>query len=139
MTANDFDLVERYGRQVADSPLLSLVEGWAFPTYTHDARATSDFSLPRSISLRRTAAEVLREIREYNEAYLCYLSQTSIPTLVRKDPTFGSQLPELYETVRARRDKCEEPAARQACESLLQTLGEGVEINRKRATFNDIW
>lgn len=139
MTANDFDLAERYGREVADSPLLSLVEGWAFPTYTHDARATADFSLPRSVSLRRTADEIVREIGEYNEAYLCYLSQTSIPTLIRQDPTFGSRLPELVKTVRARHAMCEEPAARYACESLLQTLTEDAENNGKRAAFHDIW
>jgi hypothetical protein len=118
----DQELAERYCRDVANSPLLSIVESWAFPTYTYDAKVTSDFSLPPSLLLRRTAAEILREIEQYNDAYLFYLAETSIPTVMQRDPTFGLQLLQLTSALRARLERCEEPAARAACERILRML-----------------
>ena len=64
MATNDADLAAGYGRTVKSSPLLAMVEDWAFPTYTHDAKPTPDFSLPRSLLLRHTASEVLREVEQ---------------------------------------------------------------------------
>lgn len=122
MATDDQALAERYCRDVATSPLLSIVEGWAFPTYTHDARVTPDFSLPRSLLLRHTAAEILREVDQYNDAYLFYLAETSIPTVMQRDSTFGLQLLQLTSALRTRLERCEQPAARTACEKILRML-----------------
>ncbi|MGH3866242.1 MAG: hypothetical protein ACRDQ4_08950 [Pseudonocardiaceae bacterium] len=122
MATDDLELSERYCREVASSPLLSIVEGWAFPTFTHDARVTSDFSLPRSLVLRHTASEILREVEQYNDAYLFYLAETSIPTVMRRDPTFGARLLQLTRALRTRLERCVEPAARNACERILRMV-----------------
>jgi hypothetical protein len=77
--SSDLDLAEGYARTVKDAPVLSIIEEWSFPTYTRDSRPNSDFSLPGSILLRRTAKEILREIDSYNEAYLLCLCNTYLP------------------------------------------------------------
>lgn len=122
MASNDLDVSQRYCAAVDSSPLLSIVEGWAFPTYTHDAKPTPDFSLPRSLLLRQTAEEVMREVREYNDAYLFYLADTSIPTIIKRDPTFGLQLDQLVSHLRARLDQCTEHMSRTACIALIDSL-----------------
>lgn len=137
ISSEDFDLAERYGHDVAASPLLSLVEGWAFPTYTHDAKASSDFSLPRSLCLQRTAEEVLLEVEGYNEAYLYYLSGTSIPTLLQRDPTFGLRLGPLKTALETRMGRCEHAKARRACEVILKALDGS--SNQVRGSFDDVW
>lgn len=137
ISSEDFDLAERYGQDVAASPLLSLVEGWAFPTYTHDAKASSDFSLPRSLRLQRTAQEILLEVEKYNEAYLYYLSQTSIPTLLQRDSTFGLELGPLKTTLEARLDRCEHSKTRRACEVILKRLHDSP--SEARGSFDDVW
>lgn len=43
LQSNDRQVASDYGRTVTQNPLLSMVEGWAFPTYTHDAKPTPDF------------------------------------------------------------------------------------------------
>ena len=44
LQSNDREVASTYARAVERSPLLSMVESWAFPTYTHDAKLTPDFS-----------------------------------------------------------------------------------------------
>ncbi|MGI8447657.1 MAG: hypothetical protein ACR2MP_10870 [Streptosporangiaceae bacterium] len=60
---DDRELAERYSRLVAATPVLRTVEEWSFPTYTRDSRPNSDFTLPRSLLLRNTASEILKEVR----------------------------------------------------------------------------
>lgn len=122
MASGDPDISERYGRAVDDSPLLAMVEEWAFPTYTHDARPTHDFSLPRSLLLRQTADEVIREVETYNDAYLLYLSRTSIPTIIGRDETFGLRRDELRSKLRQRRERVLLPATARACDAILSEL-----------------
>jgi hypothetical protein len=43
---DDRQAAEAYGRAVQHSPLLALVEGWAFPTYTKDVKVTAAARLP---------------------------------------------------------------------------------------------
>lgn len=140
MATDDRELAERYRRDITASPLLAIVEGWAFPTYTHDARVTPDFSLPRSLLLRHTAEEVLREIEHYSDAYLFYLAETAIPAIIRRDATFGLQLPKLIQTLKVRLGTCEEPVIRLACQTLLREL----EINTpvglgQKESFSYAW
>ena len=90
---NDSDLAEKYERMVADSPVLTVIEDWSFPTYMRDARPNSDFALPSSILLRNTAAEVIREVNEYSDAYVHYLLSTYLPLASR--PGASSRLAEL--------------------------------------------
>jgi hypothetical protein len=122
MSTNDMDLAARYSCTVDSSPLMSMVEDWAFPTYTHDAKPTPDFSLPRSLLLQETANEVLREIDTYNEAYLFYLAHTSIPMILHRDPTFGLKTKELAAKISTRLDGTTDKLARQACASVLCKL-----------------
>lgn len=122
IATNDHELAERYSYDLRRSALLSQVEAWAFPTYTHDAKASPDFQLPRSIMLRATAEEIVREVAEYNEAYLYYLAETSIPTLLSRDPSFGMRVPELISVLQARIARCEQPATLAACEKILRQL-----------------
>ena len=65
---DDYGLAERYERLVGESPVLRAVEDWAFPTYTREAQPESGFALPRSLLLRNTAAEVIRELGSYGGA-----------------------------------------------------------------------
>ena len=122
MATDDPEVAAFYGRAVEESALLGIVEEWAFPTYTHDARPTSDFSLPRSLSLRQTAEEVIREIETYNDAYLTYLSQTAIPMIIGKDETFGLRREEMRCKLRARRERVVLPEAARACDAILGNL-----------------
>ncbi len=122
MASNDPDIAAGYSRAVKGSPLLSMVEEWAFPTYTHDAKPTPDFSLPRSLLLRQTAAEVIREVDNYNDAYLVYLAETSIPMIIGRDETFGLRREELTSKLRGRRESVVLPEAAAACDAILYAL-----------------
>jgi len=138
IAANDFDLIMHYCSLVDAKPFLSAIEEWAFPTYTHDVRVTHDFSLPRSFTLRRTASEVLREIKLYNDAYLYYLVTVVVPTLLRRDANFGACLAALKKGLHDRLEYCDEIASRDACAALLgrierDLLSEGV------SSFDKVW
>ena len=123
IAANDPDLALAYSRRVKASPLVAMVEDWAFPTYTHDAKPSTDFTLPRSLLLRETAAEVIREVENYNDAYLIYLAETSIPSIMKRDPTFGLRHDHLVASLRQRRETVVLPEARRACDAILSSLG----------------
>jgi hypothetical protein len=138
MATNDADLAAGYTRSVKSSPLLAMVEDWAFPTYTHDAKPTPDFSLPRSLLLRHTADEVIREVEDYNDAYLIYLAKTSIPTIVGRDETFGLRRDDLRATLRARRERVLLPEAASACDAILTEL-EGTASVRGGSSFDQQW
>jgi hypothetical protein len=99
---DNMDIADQYAKEVATTSLLSLIEVWAFPTYTRDAKPTADFSLPPSLLLRRTAAEILRELATYNDAYFYYLVTTALPLILQRDPTFGLRAPELTTLIEAR-------------------------------------
>jgi hypothetical protein len=120
--SNDPEISSRYGREVDGNRLLGLVEDWSFPTYVRDARPTTDFSLPRSLLLSRTAVEVLHEIDAYNDAYLHYLTTVYLPRALKRDPTFGLKISDLSRKIAERVEGVEEPATRRACEVLLQTI-----------------
>ncbi|MDQ2812897.1 MAG: hypothetical protein M3Z75_13730 [Actinomycetota bacterium] len=119
---NDLDLALRYGRAVAKSPVLTMVEEWAFPTYTRDARPEPGFTLARSLLLRNTAAEVIREIGSYSDAYVHYLLSVYLPLALARDPTFGLALDALAPAIRQRLDHDVDPALRTVCEHTLRDL-----------------
>jgi hypothetical protein len=119
---NDIDAVERYGHSVARQSLLRTVEDWAFPTYVRDARPTSDFTLPRSLTLRQTATEVIGEIGQYNEAYLYYLSSVYIPIALQRDPTFGGELHQLAAILGQKAETCSEAKVRDTVARLRRKL-----------------
>lgn len=137
ISTDNFDLAERYHRETSSSPLLPLVEAWAFPTYTRDAKATSDFSLPRSLLLRHTAKEIIREVDQYNESYFYYVVSTAIPTLLQYDTTFGLQLPQLTTALYTRLERCEHVKTRRACYEILRSLNRNFEYTEE-APF-DSW
>jgi hypothetical protein len=124
INSSDTELAQRYESMVEHAPILTIIEEWSFPTYTRDSKPNSDFSLPGSILLRKTAKEVLREIDHYTEAYLYYLCRTYLPLALSKDPTFGLELAELGSKLAARADTCEDAIARQACIDLARQIKE---------------
>jgi hypothetical protein len=122
LQSNDRKVASEYGQTVTMSPLLSMVEGWAFPTYTHDAKPTPDFSLPPSLFLRHTSNEILWEIDHYNDAYLYYLLETGIPRVIQRDETFGLRVHDLATRLRRRLETCTDPVTVNACERFLTKL-----------------
>jgi hypothetical protein len=119
---DDRDLAEKYDRMVTDSGVLTLIEEWSFPTYTRDSRPDSDFAMPRSLLLRNTSREVVREIGEYGEAYVHYLLTTYVPLALRRDPTFGLNLDKVVAAVRERLDRTDDRTMRALCEKTLHDL-----------------
>ncbi len=122
LQSNDRKVASAYGQTVTTNPLLSMVEGWAFPTYTHDAKPTPDFSLPPSLLLRHTANEILWEIDHYNDAYLYYLLETGIPKVIQRDETFGLRVHDLVTRLNRRLETCTDPVTVTACERFLTKL-----------------
>ena len=119
---DDLDLALRYERTVASSPVLTVVEEWAFPTYTRDARPEPGFTLSRSLLLRNTAAEVIREIGDYSDAYVYYLLTVYLPLALARDPTFGLALGRLEAAIRRRLEQSGAPRLRALCEHTLRNL-----------------
>lgn len=122
MQSNDPQVVKQYNKTLERSPLLSMVEQWAFPTYTHDTKATFDFTLPRSLRLEQTTDEIIREVNQYNDAYLYYLAHTAIPALLPKDPTFGLRVNELKDSIQKRLESCKDETIREECSVLIKKL-----------------
>ena len=122
ISSNDFDLAEKYRRELDRTPVYAAVEEWAFPTYARDGRISSDFTLPSSLSLRNTAVEVLREIVAYNDAYLYYLVSTYIPLALRRDPSFGGKITELIGALELRGADCKDKRAKQSLNTLVRRL-----------------
>jgi hypothetical protein len=122
ISSDDVELAERYRRELEATPVYAALEEWAFPTYTRDGRISSDFTLPSSLSLRNTAAEVLREIAVYNDAYLYYLVSTYIPLALKRDPAFGGRVPELVRALESRMAQCRDKRIRQTCNTLVRRL-----------------
>ncbi|MFC3960503.1 hypothetical protein [Nocardia jiangsuensis] len=119
---NDREVAEQYAARIESNSLLATVESWALPTYSSDSRTTPDFSLPRSILLKRTAIEIIRELEEYNDAYLSYLSAVAIPSALSRDNTFGLKRDELAAALAARIERCEDGRTRAAAAKLLKDL-----------------
>ncbi len=122
--SDDKDLADQYRRKVKDAPILRNIEEWSFPTYTRDTRPNSDFTLPRSLLLKNTAGEILREISadDYGQAYKYYLVTTYLPLALQRDPTFGLQADKLTAALLRCRDDSNDLAVRAACESLAKRV-----------------
>lgn len=121
LSTNDPELVDRYATDLEGSSIASLVEDWALPAYTRDVPASSNFYLPRSTSLRRTAAEVISEINTFNDAYVYYLAKVYIPRAQRHDPALGGRLPDLVKSLSHRRQSCSEQTGAQI-DTVLEDL-----------------
>ena len=123
ISTNNPEIALGYSRKVEGSPLLKMIEEWAFPTYCHDVKPSQDFSLPRSLLMRQTAPEIIREIETYNDAYLLYLTLTALPTILGRDGTFGLRRDELRARLAARRERVVLPETGAACDAILSELG----------------
>ena len=120
---DDLDLVNKYKELVDEDGLVFQIEGWAFPSWSGDAEVGDSFELPRKTPLNKTATEVIREIREYNEAYVLYLVQTYIPlALEETDPTFGGQLGQLLPALDVRAETLTHKAVRDQCCQLAKEI-----------------
>lgn len=126
INSSDIDLAQRYERMVNETPILSLIEEWSFPTYARDNKPSVDFTIPGSILLRKTAIEVLREIDSYSDAYLYYLCTTYLPLALTRDPTFGLKLSELLQALSTRLERCTDIIVRKACLGLIGQLQEAM-------------
>jgi hypothetical protein len=136
---NDLDVAQEYCTSLERKDFLAVIEEWAFPTYTHDASVTRDFSIPRGLILRRTATEVLREIPTYNDAYLFYLAKTCVPTILDRDQTFGGCLNALTTALRQRVEVCTERASRVAVTGLLGNLEQRTSSKIEESPFGYEW
>ena len=121
---NDRELSERYGRLVASTPVLRTVEEWSFPTYTRDTRPNPDFTLPRSLLLRNTAEEILKEIRsgKYGDAYVHYLTTVYLPIALTRDSTFGLRDKDLLAVLLDCADKSSEASIKRSCQSIASRI-----------------
>jgi hypothetical protein len=124
ISSNDTDLAQKYERMVAATPVLSVIEEWAFPTYARDSKLNADFSLPGSLLLRRTAAEIIREVGSYPNAYIYYLVTTYIPLALSHDQTFGLRIQDLIKAISTRVETCDDATVRNACLMLIRQLKE---------------
>lgn len=124
ISSNDTDLAQKYERLVAATPVLSVIEEWAFPTYARDSKPNADFSLPGSLLLRRTATEIMREMGSYPDAYIYYLVTTYIPLALSHDPTFGLRTQDLIKAISTRIETCSDTTVRNACIMLIRQLKE---------------
>lgn len=124
INSNNRELAERYGRLVITTPILKTVEAWSFPTYTRDTRPNSDFTLPRSLLLRNTASEILKEISSgnYSEAYIYYLTTVYLPIALSRDETFGLRDKELQAALLACGDRSSDASIRAACQSVAMRI-----------------
>ena len=122
MRSNDVGLAQKYCVEVKGSAVMQAVEDWAFPTYAGDCRAAGDFSLPRSVLLKRTADEVVRELDSYNESHFHYLVAAGIPTGLRRDPSFGGRRNDLRQPIMSRLTPGLATETRQAARALLALL-----------------
>lgn len=121
---NDRELAERYNKLVVVTPVLKTVEAWSFPTYTRDSRPNSDFTLPRSLLLRNTASEILKEITSgnYSEAYIYYLATVYLPIALSRDETFGLRDKELQSALLNCGDQSNDASIRKACQSIAMQI-----------------
>src|SRR5262249_21982029 len=87
---------------------------------TRDSRPNSDFSLPGSLLLRRTATEIIREIGSYPEAYIYYLVTTYIPLALNHDQTLGLSIQDLIKALSTRVETCDDATVRNACLMLIR-------------------
>jgi hypothetical protein len=138
LQSNDCDIARAYGDTVASNPLLAMIETWAFPTYTHDTKPTTDFSLPPSLLLRYTANEILWEIDHYNDAYLYYLLETGIPRVIQHDKTFGLRVHDLTARLQRRLETCNDSSVAAACKSFLNKL-QADPVDRKGDLLDQPW
>ncbi len=124
--AGDVEPAERYRRLVEAEPAVRMVEEWAFPSWTRDCRPSTDMSMPGSILLRQTAAEVLREIDSYGDGYLYYLVTTYLPLALGQDATFGLRVDDLRAALILRRDALDSSTVRRSVDALTSRLPTGV-------------
>lgn len=124
MDRDDLDLAQRYERLVQETPVLTMIEEWSFPTYMRDVHPNSDFALPGSVLLRNTAREIVRETETYSDAYLYYLLSTYLPLGMERDPTLGLSAKHVADALRRRLDRTENSQIRRLCDRVLRDLEE---------------
>ncbi len=118
----DMGLAERYERLVSENPTLAMIEDWAMPTFTRDTRPNADFALPRSLLLRNTAQEIIRETEQFSDAYVRYLLSTYLPLALRRDPTLGLSLKSVAAAILRRLDITSDPRLRRLCEQIIREM-----------------
>ncbi|MVU81602.1 hypothetical protein GPX89_30725 [Nocardia sp. ET3-3] len=98
---NDVEAAVAYQRELDARPLLRRNELWSLATFCGDEPQTPQFALTAK-QLKRTAAEVIRDLSNLNDAYLHYLVTAAIPAVLEHDPSFGSLRAQLGTTMEQR-------------------------------------
>jgi hypothetical protein len=124
MQSADSDLAEHYSGAVEKSTLLRMLERWAFPTFTRDAPVSMDFSVPRSMLLRRCACYMAAAINQCNDAYLHYLVSVALPHMFQQDRTLGLRAGEIAAKLSDRIDTGMRPATAKTATALLKALAD---------------
>ncbi|MEM8922218.1 MAG: hypothetical protein AAGD35_01875 [Actinomycetota bacterium] len=112
LSTDNVDEALRYARMVRHQPVLARIEEWSLPTFCGDHRTSSDFHVPKSIRLDRTAEEILRELREYPDAYVIYLTDAYLPRAVGMDPTLGRRREAIGQSLKHRHEATTDPVVR---------------------------
>jgi hypothetical protein len=123
--AEDPEPAQAYQALVRSHPVIRMVEEWAFPAWTGDCPPSRDMSLPGSLLLRRTAAEVIREIAVYGDGYVHYLVSTYLPLALSLDPTFGLRASDLRQALLVRRAAITHPLVGKTVDRLVRHLPAG--------------
>lgn len=118
----DTDEAQHYTELVRRNTLLTMLECWAFPTYSRDAPVTADFSVPRTMTLHNFALDVIDELDTCNDAYLHYLVSVAIPLLRDRDPTLGLREEEFLAKLQNRVEVSDLAATKRVGRELFRSL-----------------
>ncbi|WP_110293867.1 hypothetical protein [Nocardia tenerifensis] len=105
LRTGDPDAARAYRRELETHPLLQRNELWSLATFSADIPQTRQFNVDSRTGLAHTAADVIGDLSELNEAYLHYLVTSAIPVLLHYDSTFGSRRAVLVNTLGARLER----------------------------------
>lgn len=118
---NDLSIVDRYRSRVASHHNLIVNEVWSHATYANDLPVGHP-QLPRQLKLHLTASMTIRDMDNYNDAYVYYLLTVALPLLVRTDPSFGGCRQSMLHAVMRTMERRPSPAIETAAKKLHSEL-----------------
>ncbi len=122
LRTNDPETALAYHRELENRPLLCRNELWSLATFSGDEPQTPQFAITAK-QLKRTAADMIRDLSLLNDAYLYYLVTTAIPATLNYDSSFGSLRAELLTAVQQRLDLgIDDARVRSATVALMKSI-----------------
>ncbi|MFI6865562.1 hypothetical protein [Nocardia sp. NPDC050406] len=123
LRTNELDAAIAYHRELEYSALLQRNEIWSLGTFGGDIPQTPQLILSGKPRLTRTAANVIADVTDLNDAYLYYLVTTAVPVLLSYDPTFGAAKDKLAQAISERMENgITNRNARKASATLISSL-----------------